>query len=309
MASCSLCGKEELLFNCHYCGSSFCSEHRLPESHGCPGILRARDDARTKLADSFSGYYDYDDDEEVPQFVTTSGPPRTRRRRKRFSTAERRDLLIASVLVCLVGFSMLGSTSRHYIGIIGAIEALPNYILSGSIWYIFALILIFLTSFMIHEMAHKFTAQQYGMWSEFRMTTAGYYLSAVAIIFAVPIFGTGVVYASGAKSMEENGKVNMAGPLSNLIFGSILATISIIIPLSIGGIVTSADGVLIWLVMHMLRFGVILNAMLGLFNMIPLQPFDGGTIFAWSRRLWLILLVALMATVIYGYIFVQVLSV
>jgi membrane associated rhomboid family serine protease len=25
-------------YSCHYCGGSFCAEHRLPENHGCPGL-------------------------------------------------------------------------------------------------------------------------------------------------------------------------------------------------------------------------------------------------------------------------------
>ncbi len=301
MVSCSLCGKEELLYKCHYCGSGFCSEHRLPESHGCPGILRAQDDARTKLADSFSGYYDYDD-EETPTFVTASTPQKKRRKRKRFSESEKRDLLIASILVCLVAFSMLGSGAS--IGIIAAFGNLPIYIQYGTIWFLFALILLFLGSFMIHEMAHKFTAQHYGMWSEFRMTTAGYYLSAVAILFSVPIFGTGIVYATGARSADDNAKVNIAGPLSNLIFGSILAALSIFIPLTYGGPIPYTN-VNLWLIMNLLHFGIILNAMLGLFNMLPFQPFDGGTVFGWDRRVWLILTVALAMTAIFGYLFMR----
>ena len=36
MVSCDICGKQlELPFRCNYCGSYFCGEHRLPESHNC----------------------------------------------------------------------------------------------------------------------------------------------------------------------------------------------------------------------------------------------------------------------------------
>jgi Zn-dependent protease len=301
MVNCSLCGKEELLFTCHYCGSGFCSEHRLPESHGCPGILRAKEDARTKLADSFSGYYDYDNDEEHPKFVTSVPRSPRRKRRNRFSSRELRDLGIASILVSLVAFSMLGSGAG--LGIVAAITNLPVFVANGTIWIIFPLIILFLAAFMIHEMAHKFTAQRYGMWSEFRMTTAGYYLSAVAIIFSVPIFGTGVVYASGAKSAEDNARVNIAGPLSNLIFGSILGFIAVIIPVSYGSPIPYSE-LTLWFVMFILQYGVILNAMLGLFNLLPFQPFDGGTVFAWDRKIWLILVIALLMTAIHGYIII-----
>ncbi len=39
MAKCDKCGKIDALpFKCSYCGRTFCSEHRLPEKHGCEGL-------------------------------------------------------------------------------------------------------------------------------------------------------------------------------------------------------------------------------------------------------------------------------
>ena len=39
MAKCSQCGEyENLPYQCRRCGQSFCSEHRLPENHSCPGL-------------------------------------------------------------------------------------------------------------------------------------------------------------------------------------------------------------------------------------------------------------------------------
>lgn len=36
---CDICGAYELLpYTCSYCGGTFCSEHRLPERHACPGL-------------------------------------------------------------------------------------------------------------------------------------------------------------------------------------------------------------------------------------------------------------------------------
>ncbi|WP_435125355.1 AN1-type zinc finger domain-containing protein [Halobaculum sp. D14] len=38
MSGCSVCGTGSVLsYTCNYCGETFCSEHRLPESHGCDG--------------------------------------------------------------------------------------------------------------------------------------------------------------------------------------------------------------------------------------------------------------------------------
>ncbi len=39
VAKCDVCGKEEpIMYKCNYCGGTFCSEHRLPEKHGCDGL-------------------------------------------------------------------------------------------------------------------------------------------------------------------------------------------------------------------------------------------------------------------------------
>ncbi|GAB3701279.1 rhomboid family intramembrane serine protease [Halorubrum pallidum] len=39
MATCDVCGEyENLPYQCKRCGQTFCSEHRLPENHDCPGV-------------------------------------------------------------------------------------------------------------------------------------------------------------------------------------------------------------------------------------------------------------------------------
>jgi hypothetical protein len=39
MATCDECGEfENLPYQCRRCGQTFCSEHRLPENHDCPGL-------------------------------------------------------------------------------------------------------------------------------------------------------------------------------------------------------------------------------------------------------------------------------
>lgn len=39
MATCDACGKQENMpYNCRFCGGTYCAEHRLPESHNCPGL-------------------------------------------------------------------------------------------------------------------------------------------------------------------------------------------------------------------------------------------------------------------------------
>jgi len=45
MADCDRCdGDDGLGYTCSYCGGTFCGEHRLPENHGCPGLVASTDD-------------------------------------------------------------------------------------------------------------------------------------------------------------------------------------------------------------------------------------------------------------------------
>ncbi len=289
MVNCSLCGKEDLSFTCPYCRGVFCAEHRLPEGHGCPGLQKAKDDARRKIADTFTGQYQ---EEDYDQDIVKRAKRKKKERKKRvsrFSRQERRDLLIASILIALVGLAMVGGIGR---GIIFGIIDLPFWLLSPNWWFIPAMLGVFWSSFMLHEMAHKFVSQRYGMTSEFRMTPQGYYLSAVAIIFGIPIFGTGTMMTSDVRSMDDFAKSSLAGPLSNLIIGgSLLAVAEVIV--ATGGVVFGPLG-------FVLYYGTLLNALLGLFNMIPLRGFDGGTVIRWDRTVWIVVTASLLVLFLIG---------
>ncbi len=278
MTTCSLCGEEDLVFTCPYCNSVYCAVHRLPESHGCPGIHKVREEARRKVTDSM--------DENIIQ--PTRKQKKRRSKRSRFSSTEIRDLAIASVLVILVGISVFGNS----MGIISAITQIGIYLGAGLWWLVVGTIGIFLLSFMAHELAHKFVAQSYGLWSEFRMTSWGYYLSAMAILFSIPIFGTGVVYTSGTSNVEQSGKSNLAGPLTNFILAAAMILVAILLYL-IGSLYPLG---------YLLRYGVQLNAFLGLFNMIPIQPFDGATVRYWNNQVWMTVTVGLVFMLILGYV-------
>ena len=274
----------------------------MPEGHGCPAMHQVRDDAKRKVSGSADSD-EYEDNQTWARVMPRRNQKRkiVRSHRKRFSSTEIRDLTIASILVALVAISNMGNMGGSFgFGIISALQNFASLIMSSFWWVPIGMIVIFLLSFMGHELAHKFTAQHYGMWSEFRMNSMGYYLSAIAIIFSIPIFGTGTMYTSGTTNREHDAKTNLAGPLSNFVFASGLVLIAIVATLSMSG---TALGFLIFLV----QYGIIINAVLGLFNMIPIQPFDGATVKNWSVPVWIALTIALVAMLIIGYLVLPIL--
>jgi Zn-dependent protease len=246
---------------------------------------KVREDARRKVSDAV-------DPQDMNVTYTVKEPRKTRSRkprRRRFSSTEIRDLTIASILVVLVGISIFGSPN----GILAAVNLVAGFILAGFWWVPVGMIIIFWLSFMAHELAHKFVAQNFGAWSEFRMSPTGYILSAMAILFSVPIFGTGVVYSSGMSNREQLGKTNLAGPLTNFVIAAVLMitalTMSVFGPLGFTSL--------------LFRFGLQLNAFLGLFNMIPFQPFDGASIREWSNKVWIAQVIGLVFMLVLGYAF------
>jgi Zn-dependent protease len=127
------------------------------------------------------------------------------------------------------------------------------------------------TGFILHEMAHKIVAQKYHCWAEFRadksMLIAGILMSFLGFIFIAP----GAVIIFGHVDLKQNGKISLAGPLTNIILAIILLPLLFI---NIKNILIS----------QIVSSGYIINAWLGIFNMIPLWNFDGQKIYKWNKK-------------------------
>lgn len=156
----------------------------------------------------------------------------------------------------------------------------PLYRFDVSI-FLAALPLSFLgmvTAFLVHELAHKFTAQRFGLWSEFRMYPMGLLLSlVVSMVTGFVIAAPGAVMFRGDSRGIETGKIAAAGPSANII------TASIMYPLSTFFFETSIAGILVFI-------GYI-NALLGVFNLLPFGPLDGMKILRTNGMLWAVLLI------------------
>jgi len=132
-------------------------------------------------------------------------------------------------------------------------------------------------AFIIHEMAHKFTAMKYGYWAEFQMNSmmlvVAVAMAAIAgIVFAAP--GATMIYGTSI-SREENGKISLAGPVSNLI---------LIIPFAALVFFSQAAGLGILAVIGIV--GIKVNAMIAAFNLLPIGPLDGAKILSWNPAIF-----------------------
>lgn len=249
---CQKCGAETFLpFRCPYCGGCFCTEHRLPESHECPKIESAR--APTK-----------GDQLPLPQawkpieYTITYIPTETRRKIQ-FSAKEITHLAMAALVVLGIGLSL--GMSPEITRRIGGVYMLPAF---GA---------LVMASFLIHELAHKFTAQKSGLWAEFRIMLFGLILTAISIVSPLfKIISPGAVVISGLTSKRNLGKISIAGPLTNII-------------LSLGFLFTAhfapANN---FSFLFLLVFGI--NAWIAFINLIPYGMLDGYKIFFWNKVVW-----------------------
>jgi Zn-dependent protease len=146
--------------------------------------------------------------------------------------------------------------------------------------------------FILHEMAHKFTAIKYGFWAEFRkdniMLLVAVTLAAlVGVVFAAP--GATMIYGSGI-TREQNGKISAAGPLTNLIL-----CIPFGILLLVSGYL-SGEGRSFAMLFGMV--GLQVNAMVAAFNMLPVSVLDGKKVLAWNPLVFIALIAAAFGVLI-----------
>jgi Zn-dependent protease len=132
-----------------------------------------------------------------------------------------------------------------------------------------------LTAFFVHELSHKFMAQKYGLWSEFRMYPRGLLLSLFFAVFTGFVFAApGAVMFRGETRNFEMGRIAAAGPLANIVIAVITYPLYRFVFFE-----TSFVG-------KILGFICLINALLGTFNLLPFGPFDGMKVIRWNGIAW-----------------------
>ncbi len=163
-------------------------------------------------------------------------------------------------------------------------------------------LLIIGTGFLGHELAHKFSAQRYGCWAEFKLWTVGAvmallfaFISRGGLIFAAP----GAVYIASRSSYfgeaidrKSNGIVSLVGPLVNAAAAGVFG-IALVLSNAMG-----FQDISIGNAFYFLSSGLIINLALGAFNMIPYFILDGQKVYSWDRRVWAAVAVPLWAALI-----------
>jgi len=149
------------------------------------------------------------------------------------------------------------------------------------------------SSFVLHELLHKYTAQRFGFWSEFRANYVTLGLSilfayVVHIVFAAP--GATMIYGPNI-TKRQNGIISAAGPLLNLGLGGLYLLLYLLAPL--GGLL-SYVGV----------YGFIINIWLSAFNLLPIGPLDGRKILNWGVLQYVAIAIVPFVAAVYIILFI-----
>src|ERR687897_1045658 len=254
MAQCYICGvTESIPFKCNYCQESFCHIHRIPINHSCPFI----DEYTEKKKNLF-----LDKDHSVASRSSNILSSLSRAIRIKSSKTELLHLSVATFLVTAVGLSL---NNYRYIS-----------------WQFLA---IFISAFLVHELAHKFLAQFYGSWAEFRAYMWGLVITAISALPMMPFkfIAPGAVMI-GLSDRSKFGRVALIGPLTNLVMGYSFLFLSF------------------YSFSPYFVAGASFNGWIALFNLMPFGVLDGQKILDWNKVIWGITMAAAIGLFIVAYL-------
>lgn len=259
---CRSCGKQVVLpFRCPRCGGYFCSEHRLPENHQCPRMKQLRvpmKETETVVLQKQEPY----------EYRIAYTPPEPKKRIQ-FSDREIRHLAIAALLVVGIGLSWSMFDGFHF-----------DF---STIYIMLVITTILLTSFLTHEISHKIVAQLYGLWAEFRIVFTGVLLTLISIFLPFKVISPGAVMVSGFVDKEKNGKISIAGPLTNIILSIVFLLLTFLF------------------YSQLFVIGFMINSWIAFFNLLPFGMLDGFKVLLWNKMVWGLAFTASLILTIAGY--------
>ena len=189
-----------------------------------------------------------------------------------FSKTETKDLSISIIVITLL-FAYLYSNGTF-----------------GMIIYLIPISLVTIgLSFILHELGHKYVAQKYGFFAEFRKWNTGLLIAIITGLFGFIFLAPGAVYIgsyTGIITDEENGKISIAGPIVNII----LAVIFLLIEISLKPFFLLSSSLSTYLMITAM-IGFHINSFLALFNLLPIPMLDGSKVMKWNLPLWIVSIV------------------
>jgi len=285
MPVCYHCGNEiSESFQCTKCGQSYCTIHHNPIEHECNIVIESLNFRSQQAPQTLPSYAA--PNQVMPQSTTQSTMSNGVIRGTSDGTYtwyRQEQAVPENAFDSDSGISFKGiflahkSELTHFLIagiIIYAIGLISFYSSVGStyFWTLFVLAGFYVTAFLFHELGHRQVALHFKLQTKFRLLTYGLLMTLISFgRFALP----GAVVVLGLdKISRKTGLCKAAGPFINLVYGSLLFLISLIIPKSL------------YPLNLIFCIGAYLNFMLGSFNMIPFGILDGQNIWKWKKNVY-----------------------
>jgi Zn-dependent protease len=204
---------------------------------------------------------------------------------ERITRREEADLFVAWVAIS-IAFAIIFIAPGGFLG--SGLKVTP---LAGVMFFIISFFTVGI-GFILHEMAHKFSAIHFGFWAEFKkddimLLIAVVMAALVGFVFAAP--GATVIYSNpasgGGITKRINGIISASGPVTNLLLCIPFAAL-LVIAGGKTGLESSNILSLIGIV------GIQVNAMIAAFNLLPISVLDGKKVLAWNIPVFIVLIVA-----------------
>jgi Zn-dependent protease len=119
--------------------------------------------------------------------------------------------------------------------------------------------------FLLHELAHRAVATHFGQRARFQADYNMLFLAVMTALVGLLFAAPGAVRHRGHVTDHEHGLIALAGPATNVGLTGLFLLVSLVPGLEQLG-----------------QFGILVNAFLAAFNMLPIATLDGRTVANWS---------------------------
>lgn len=158
----------------------------------------------------------------------------------------------------------------------------------NGFFYYFAISLFTVgIGFLLHELAHKYFAQKYGCFAEFRADFFMLFLAIAMSFFGFFFAAPGAVFIHGTITTRRNGIISIAGPVANAILAAIFFSLTFITTDLLRGIALN---------------GVLINAWLAVFNMLPFGNIDGAKVLKWNKLAYALVVAVSIGFLVLGFV-------
>jgi Zn-dependent protease len=170
-----------------------------------------------------------------------------------FDTRELRDLLIAWLVLGLAFTLFFAGGAENLQRTADPVELFAISLVTAGF------------GFLLHELAHRAVATHFGQVARFQADYNMLFLAVMTALIGLLFAAPGAVRHRGHVTDRQHGLIALAGPATNAGLAGVFLLVSLVPGLERLG-----------------QFGILVNAFLAAFNMLPIGSLDGRTVARWS---------------------------